>query len=144
MIDIVLTGLAAGTIPGGPIGDNVNANDQVFHQVFPYSATPHAGPQNTNRMAAGRAVRLEFATGALPVGSLVCLENVTSAADGCIAVGPECLDPDTMAPLRHLHRNIAVQGQAGTFPDPNGPGCGHGVIFLNAKCGKDSIPSCGP
>ena len=26
------------------VGDNVNANDQVYHQVFPYSATPHAGP----------------------------------------------------------------------------------------------------
>ena len=28
------------------VGDNVNANDQVYNQVFPYSATPHAGPTN--------------------------------------------------------------------------------------------------
>ena len=26
--------------------DNINANDQVYNQVFPYSATPHAGPTN--------------------------------------------------------------------------------------------------
>ena len=25
---------------------NINANDQVYNQVFPYSATPHAGPTN--------------------------------------------------------------------------------------------------
>jgi hypothetical protein len=31
------------------IGDNVNANDQVYNQVFPYSATPHAGPTVTQR-----------------------------------------------------------------------------------------------
>jgi hypothetical protein len=28
------------------VGDNINANDQVYHQVFPYSATPNAGPTN--------------------------------------------------------------------------------------------------
>src|SRR4030095_12756716 len=28
------------------VGDNLNANDQVYNQVFPYSATPHAGPTN--------------------------------------------------------------------------------------------------
>ena len=28
------------------VGDNINANDQVYNQVFPYSATPHAGPTN--------------------------------------------------------------------------------------------------
>ena len=41
VVDIALTALAAGALP--VLGDNVNANDQVFHQVFPYSATPHAG-----------------------------------------------------------------------------------------------------
>ena len=41
VVDIALTALAAGVLP--VLGDNVNANDQVFHQVFPYSATPHAG-----------------------------------------------------------------------------------------------------
>lgn len=44
VVDIALTALAAGAVP--VLGDNVNANDQVFHQVFPYSATPHAGPVN--------------------------------------------------------------------------------------------------
>lgn len=42
VIDIALTALAQGTV----VGDNVNANDQLFHQVFPYSATPHAGSAN--------------------------------------------------------------------------------------------------
>jgi hypothetical protein len=28
------------------VGDNIAGNDQVYHQVFPYSATPHAGPTN--------------------------------------------------------------------------------------------------
>ncbi len=43
VIDIALTALGGSTLP---IGDNVAANDQVFHQVFPYSATPHAGARN--------------------------------------------------------------------------------------------------
>jgi hypothetical protein len=29
------------------VGDNIAANDQVFNQVFPYSATPNAGPRNS-------------------------------------------------------------------------------------------------
>lgn len=41
VVDIALTALAGQALP--ILGDNVNANDQVFHQVFPYSATPHAG-----------------------------------------------------------------------------------------------------
>ncbi len=47
VIDIMLT-LASGTFtPGGPaVGDNVPANDQVYHRVFPYAATPHAGTTN--------------------------------------------------------------------------------------------------
>jgi len=46
VIDIALTALAADSVPGGLLGDNVNANDQIYHQVFPYSATPHAGTRN--------------------------------------------------------------------------------------------------
>jgi hypothetical protein len=41
VVDIALTALSLFTVD---IGDNVNANDQVYHQVFPYLATPHAGP----------------------------------------------------------------------------------------------------
>ena len=46
--DIGLTAIASGptyevvTV----LGDNVNANDQVYHRVFPYSATPHSGTLN--------------------------------------------------------------------------------------------------
>ena len=46
--DIALTAIASGpsystiTI----VGDNVAANDQVYHQVFPYIATPHSGSNN--------------------------------------------------------------------------------------------------
>jgi hypothetical protein len=48
VVDIALTALASG--PGYSavtlVGDNVAANDQIYHQVFPYAATPHAGPTN--------------------------------------------------------------------------------------------------
>lgn len=51
VVDIALTALASGpsyaTIT--LVGDNVNANDQLYHQVFPYSATPHAGPTVNQR-----------------------------------------------------------------------------------------------
>ena len=48
VIDIALTAIASGptfsTITA--VGDNINANDQFYNLVFPYSATPHAGPTN--------------------------------------------------------------------------------------------------
>lgn len=47
-VDIALTAVSALTLD---LGDNVNANDQVYHQVFPYLATPHAGPTVTQRSA---------------------------------------------------------------------------------------------
>ncbi|MDJ0782432.1 MAG: DUF4331 domain-containing protein [Desulfosarcinaceae bacterium] len=48
VIDIALTALASGpdytTVT--VVGDNVNGNDQDYHWVFPYSATPNAGTNN--------------------------------------------------------------------------------------------------
>ena len=48
-MDIALTDIASG--PSFKqiflLGDNVNANDEVFNFVFPYSATPHSGTRNT-------------------------------------------------------------------------------------------------
>ena len=48
VIDIAFTMIASG--PGyDPVilaGDNMDANDQVYNQVFPYAAPPHAGPTN--------------------------------------------------------------------------------------------------
>lgn len=41
VVDIALTALSLFTVD---IGDNINANDQIYNQVFPYLATPHAGP----------------------------------------------------------------------------------------------------
>jgi hypothetical protein len=48
VVDIALTAVASGPIYSSVtvVGDNVSANDQIYHQVFPYSATPHAGPTN--------------------------------------------------------------------------------------------------
>ncbi len=49
VIDIALTAIANGpafTPPVVPVGDNVTSNDQLFNQVFPYSATPNAGTTN--------------------------------------------------------------------------------------------------
>jgi hypothetical protein len=48
VVDIALTALSLFSVD---IGDNVNANDQVYNQVFPYLATPHAGPTVTQRTA---------------------------------------------------------------------------------------------
>lgn len=48
VVDIALTAIASGpaytTIT--TIGDNIAGNDIAYHRVFPYSATPHAGPTN--------------------------------------------------------------------------------------------------
>lgn len=48
VVDIALTALASGPSYTAVtlVGDNVDGNDQAYHQVFPYSATPHAGPTN--------------------------------------------------------------------------------------------------
>ena len=50
VIDIALTAIANGpafTPPITPLGDNVNANDQLFNLVFPYLATPNSGTTNS-------------------------------------------------------------------------------------------------
>lgn len=48
VVDIALTAIASG--PGYStitvVGDNVEANDLPYHQVFPYLATPHSGSNN--------------------------------------------------------------------------------------------------
>ena len=48
VVDIALTAVASGPTYAAitVVGDNINANDQIYNQVFPYSATPHAGPTN--------------------------------------------------------------------------------------------------
>jgi len=48
VIDIALTAVASGPSysPVNLVGDNIARNDQDYHQVFPYAATPHAGPTN--------------------------------------------------------------------------------------------------
>lgn len=49
VIDIALTAVASGPTysPITLVGDNVNANDQLYNQVFPYSATPHSGARHS-------------------------------------------------------------------------------------------------
>lgn len=48
VVDILLSVVASGPTFATTtlLGDNVNANDQIYNQVFPYLATPHAGPAN--------------------------------------------------------------------------------------------------
>lgn len=55
VVDIALTAVASGPTYASilVVGDNVNANDQVYNQVFPYLATPHAGPTVTQRKDPG-------------------------------------------------------------------------------------------
>ncbi|MCC6444980.1 MAG: DUF4331 domain-containing protein [Armatimonadetes bacterium] len=49
VVDVALTAVASGPAYSSitVVGDNVAANDQVYNQVFPYSATPHAGPRHS-------------------------------------------------------------------------------------------------
>jgi len=49
VVDIALTLLASGPAytTFTTVGDNVAANDQIFHQVFPYAATPHSGTRHS-------------------------------------------------------------------------------------------------
>jgi len=52
VVDIALSALTFDPAGSGTpflIGDNVPANDQLYHQVFPYLGTPHAGPSVTQR-----------------------------------------------------------------------------------------------
>ena len=67
-------------------------------------------------------------------GADICLERISG---GCI-VGvhiPNCASV-------HLHQPITIVGLSGTFPDPNGTGCGHGAIADRAGCGPDTVPPC--
>lgn len=49
VVDIALTAVASGpdytTVT--LVGDNIATNDQLYNRVFPYAATPHAGPRNS-------------------------------------------------------------------------------------------------
>jgi hypothetical protein len=49
VVDIALTAVASGPTFQSifVLGDNVTANDQVYNQVFPYAATPHAGSRHS-------------------------------------------------------------------------------------------------
>jgi hypothetical protein len=53
VVDIALTAVASG--PGyaslNIIGDNVNANDAAYNEVFPYGATPNSGANNAKDSA---------------------------------------------------------------------------------------------
>ncbi|MGH8019234.1 MAG: DUF4331 domain-containing protein [Opitutaceae bacterium] len=53
VVDIALTAIASGPAYSSitVVGDNVAANDMPYNQVFPYLATPHAGPTVSQRQA---------------------------------------------------------------------------------------------
>jgi len=53
VVDIALTAVASGPTYSviTVVGDNVAANDQLYHQVFPYAATPHAGKNVDQRQS---------------------------------------------------------------------------------------------
>jgi hypothetical protein len=48
VVDIALTAIASGPSYSSifVLGDNINHNDQTYNFVFPYAATPNAGPTN--------------------------------------------------------------------------------------------------
>ena len=53
VVDIALIAVASGPSYSTVtvLGDNVNANDQLYHRVFPYLGTPHAGSRVNQRQA---------------------------------------------------------------------------------------------
>jgi hypothetical protein len=53
VVDIALTAIASGPAYSTItlVGDNISANDQLYHQVFPYLATPHSGTNNSKDSA---------------------------------------------------------------------------------------------
>lgn len=53
VVDILFTAIASGPSYGSITlrGDDVNANDQIYNQVFPYLGTPHAGAAVDQRQA---------------------------------------------------------------------------------------------
>lgn len=53
VIDVALTAVASGPTYANIVvlGDNVEKNDQLYHQVFPYLGTPHAGTTTSERQA---------------------------------------------------------------------------------------------
>jgi len=53
VVDIALSAVASGPAYKSItlVGDNVESNDQLYHQVFPYLGTPHAGPAVDQRQS---------------------------------------------------------------------------------------------
>ncbi len=53
VVDIALSAVASGPAYKSitTVGDNVDSNDQLYNQVFPYLGTPHAGPAVDQRQA---------------------------------------------------------------------------------------------
>jgi hypothetical protein len=53
VVDIALTAVASGPSYSAVtvLGDNAAANDQLYHQIFPYLGTPHAGPSVSQRVS---------------------------------------------------------------------------------------------
>jgi len=53
VVDVALTAVASGPgyDPVTVVGDNIDANDQLYNQVFPYLGTPHPGPRTNQRQA---------------------------------------------------------------------------------------------
>lgn len=79
---------------------------------------------------------LTHTIGPFPQGEPMCLHHVRSDPDGCIGVGPECLD-EAMQPAAHLHRTIEVVGVQSGIADPIPGGCGHGRVV-------EGVPGCLP
>jgi hypothetical protein len=95
-------------------------------------------------VSAGRAVILTHTIGPFEAGTRLCLHLVRSDPDGCIGVGPECLD-EMSNPAPHLHRIIQVIGVGGGIADPIPGGCGHGrVVIGEPGCLPEDpiVPNC--
>lgn len=145
------TGSTTFTLSGASTGTFLLPITQIGGYTVQVQVNPPTGPttsgsvevtggQGTCPGSTGRAIALGVQTGSLPIGTLVCLDQITPAPDGCVGIGMECI-PGT--PLFHLHRGITIQGIPGTLTDPNPTGCGRGVVLDGfSGCGSDAIPAC--
>jgi hypothetical protein len=136
--DVLVTGSALGSsLLQGASGANclvdADANDfgrRARIQGFDQEACNDNGGSD----GSGRAVTLDFDTGELPAGTVLCLDEIV--AGGCLFVGPECLDGGSEA--LHLHDWIAIESIPDVFfEDPDPDSCGHGIV-------RDGVLGCGP
>lgn len=154
VVDIALTAIASGPSYKEiiPVGDNVNSNDVLYHQVFPYAATPQGGPVSSLHAQATVPPPPAVVLGAVLRGDQEAPTPVTTSAKGTatITISPfrnEVLVSVSTEGLKDVvaaHIHVGSLGQAGPIIFPlyaaaEGPFTG----TLTKRLTKDSFTPAG-